>query len=55
VPFVNKGIKDQFAVLDARWQPLKAQYNSLIQNDIPAFNALCRSKNIDKITVTPGK
>lgn len=51
IPYVTKGVKDQLAALDARWQPLKAQYDSFIGNEIPAFNSKCHEANIGKITV----
>ena len=54
-PNVTQGAKDQLAALNATWQTLKAEYNNFLQKDIPAFNSLCKTKNIDKVTLPDEK
>ncbi len=55
-PHVTQGARDQLAALDSTWQPLKTEYAGFIDKEIPAFNALCKSKNLDKVTLTaPGR
>ena len=51
IPYVTKGVKDQLAALNVRWEPLKAQYDSFVQKEIVAFNNQCNSANIGKITL----
>ncbi len=51
IPYVTQGVKNQLAALDARWQPLKEQYNSFVQKEIVAFNNQCNAANIGKITL----
>lgn len=53
IPYVTAGQQQRIAELDAQWKPLQDEYNT-IQKKIAAFNALCREKGIEKITV-PGK
>ena len=50
VPLVTNGQKEQIKVLDARWAKLNTEKEGLIR-DISAFNALCREKGIEKITL----
>ncbi|MEO6538156.1 MAG: hypothetical protein ABIT07_06180, partial [Ferruginibacter sp.] len=49
-PAVTNGQKEQLAALNTRWQPLQSEYLSL-QKQVADFNALCRSANIEKITI----
>ncbi len=51
IPYVTQGVKDQLAALDARWKPLKAQYDDFVQNKIAAFNNQCHAANIGKVTL----
>lgn len=51
IPYVTQGVKDQLKALDARWQPLKAQYDSFVQKEIVAFNNQCHAANIGKVTL----
>jgi seryl-tRNA synthetase len=51
IPYVTQGVKDQLAALDARWQPLKAQYDSFVQKEIVTFNNQCNAVNIGKVTL----
>jgi len=51
VPYVTNGVKDQLKALEARWQPLKAQYDSFVQNEIVTFNNQCNAANIGKVTL----
>ncbi len=51
IPYVTKGMKEQLAALEARWEPLKAQYDSFVSKEIPDFNILCRDANILKVTL----
>lgn len=51
IPYVTQGVKNQLAALDARWQPLKAQYDSFVQKEIVAFNNQCNAANIGKVTL----
>lgn len=53
IPFVTQGVKDQLAALENRWKPLKSEYNSFVEKDIPDFNNRCSTVNIGKITL-PG-
>ena len=50
LPAVTTGQKQRLAELNAQWQPLKNEYSSL-QKKVADFNALCRSANIEKITI----
>ena len=49
MPQVTNGQKEQFATLDATWQPLKQRYQAIVKEDIPALNALCRKAGIDRV------
>lgn len=51
IPYVTQGVKNQLAALEARWQPLKAEYDSFVQKEIVAFNNQCNSANIGKVTL----
>jgi photosystem II stability/assembly factor-like uncharacterized protein len=50
IPDVTTGQKQQLAALNAQWQPLKNEYTGL-QKKVADFNALCRSANLEKITI----
>ncbi|MEZ0487290.1 WD40/YVTN/BNR-like repeat-containing protein [Fibrella aquatica] len=50
-PYVTAGQQERLSELNALWQPLQAQMNALIQNDITRFNTQCRQLQIEKITV----
>ncbi|MES2647076.1 MAG: glycosyl hydrolase [Bacteroidota bacterium] len=52
IPFVTGGQQNRINELNALWQPLLNEYDQ-IQKKITAFNALCREKGVEKITV-PG-
>ena len=49
-PGVTAGQQQRLAELNAQWLPIKNQYTDL-QKQVAAFNALCRSMNIEKITI----
>ena len=49
MPHVTNGQKEQFATLDATWQPLRKKYEEISTIDIPALNALCRKAGIDRV------
>ena len=51
IPYVTSGQKQQYEKLNADWQKLKADMNSLLNKDIAAFNLLCKQKNMEKIIV----
>ncbi len=51
IPYVTQGVRDQLKALDDRWNPLKAQFDTFVNNDIPAFNKLCHDANIGKVTI----
>lgn len=51
IPYVTKGAKDQLVALEARWKPLKDQYNAFVEKDIAEFNNQCRTAGIGKITL----
>ncbi len=51
IPYVTNGQKQQYAKLDAAWQLSKGRMNSLLNKDVAGFNALCRQKNMEKVTV----
>ncbi|GHB82470.1 WD40/YVTN/BNR-like repeat-containing protein [Persicitalea jodogahamensis] len=50
VPIVTNGQKQRIAELDGQWDKLNAEKEKLVE-DIYAFNVLCRSKGIEKITM----
>jgi hypothetical protein len=50
VPFVTGGQLERIKELNAQWEPLKKEYEAL-QNKVSAFNALCREKGVEKITM----
>jgi hypothetical protein len=50
IPGVTNGQLQQFAALNALWLPIKTDYTEL-QKQVADFNALCRSMNIEKITI----
>jgi photosystem II stability/assembly factor-like uncharacterized protein len=49
-PMVTTGQQQRLSELNAQWMPLKNEYKAL-QKNITDYNALCRSMNIEKITV----
>jgi len=49
-PAVTNGQQQRLNELNAQWQPLNNEYKNL-QQQIAEFNALCRSLNIEKITI----
>jgi hypothetical protein len=51
IPYITNGQKEQYARLDANWQTLKTEMNTLLNKDVAGFNALCRQKNMDKVIV----
>ena len=50
IPAVTSGQQQRLAELNAQWMPIKNEYIDL-QNQVADFNALCRSLNIEKITI----
>jgi hypothetical protein len=50
IPGVTAGQQQRLAELNALWQPIKNDYTDL-QKQVADFNALCRSMNIEKITI----
>ncbi|MEQ9301896.1 MAG: glycosyl hydrolase [Cyclobacteriaceae bacterium] len=38
VPFVTKGSQEQFQLLEGQWKTLEAQYQEMLNKDIPSFN-----------------
>lgn len=38
VPFVTKGAQEQFQLLEGKWKALEAQYQEMLNQDIPSFN-----------------
>ncbi len=55
IPSVTQGAREQLATLDTTWQVLKAEYSGFLQKDIPGFNTLCKTKNIEKVTLPEGR
>jgi photosystem II stability/assembly factor-like uncharacterized protein len=53
VPFVTGGQLERIKELNEQWEPLKKEYEEL-QKKVAAFNAFCREKGVEKITL-PGK
>ena len=51
IPYITNGQKQQFGKLDAGWQVLKGEMNTLLDKDVAGFNALCRRKNMEKVIV----
>lgn len=55
IPTVTTGQKQRLTELNAEWQPIQNEYTDL-QKQVADLNALCRSLNIEKITIPgPGK
>jgi photosystem II stability/assembly factor-like uncharacterized protein len=50
IPAVTNGQLQRLAELNAQWSPLQNDFLS-IQKQVADFNALCRSMNIEKITI----
>jgi photosystem II stability/assembly factor-like uncharacterized protein len=50
IPAVTNGQQQRLAELNAQWLPIRNEYTDL-QNQVADFNALCRSLNIEKITI----
>lgn len=50
VPTITNGQTQRLAELDAQWATLKAEKEGLIEK-VAIFNALCREKGIEKITL----
>jgi len=50
IPEVTNGQQQQLTALNGLWQPIKNEYTDL-QTQVTEFNALCRSLNIEKITI----
>ena len=50
IPYVTNGQQQRLTELNALWQPIKNEYSD-IQKQVADFNALCRSLNIEKITI----
>ena len=51
VPVVTNGQKERIRELDTQWAGLETEKKKLVNEDIAAFNALCREKKIEKITM----
>ncbi len=51
IPYTTAGQQERLSELNAIWQPLKTDMNTLIQNDIARFNNQCRQAQLEKITV----
>ena len=49
-PAVTTGQHQRLGELNAQWEPIKNEYNDL-QKIIANYNALCRSLQIEKITI----
>ena len=50
-PYVTAGQQERLGELDAQWQTLRTEMNRLVEGDIARFNALCRQKQLEKITL----
>ena len=50
IPAVTNGQQQRLTELNAQWLPIKNEYSNL-QKQVADFNALCRSLNIEKITI----
>ncbi len=50
IPAVTSGQQQRLTELNTQWQPIKNEYFDL-QKQVADFNALCRSLNIEKITI----
>ncbi|MGI8584111.1 MAG: hypothetical protein ACR2KX_18080, partial [Chitinophagaceae bacterium] len=50
IPAVTGGQQQRLSELNALWLPIKNEYMD-IQKQVAEFNALCRSLNIEKITI----
>ncbi len=49
IPFVTDGQKEQFRNLDAIWQPLKTEYQSIEKTAVPALNQLSRKLGVERV------
>ena len=52
VPNVTQGAIDQLSKLEALWQPLKSEYADLTSKEIVSFNNLCKTRGLEKITLS---
>ncbi|HEV2355401.1 MAG TPA: hypothetical protein VGR89_14220 [Puia sp.] len=50
-PYVTVGQQQRYAELDANWQRLRSQMNSLLDKDVSGFNALCAQKKLGTVIV----
>ena len=51
IPIVNEGAKQQYDVLHAQWEKLKADMQSVIDNEVSAFNKMCIEKQVSKLII----
>jgi len=52
-PYVTTGQQERLSELNAQWQALRTEMNKLVEGDLARFNALCRQKQLEKITLPP--
>jgi len=51
IPYVTNGVKEQYAVLNARWMSLNLQRMNLLENELAAFNAKARVQNFQQVLI----
>jgi photosystem II stability/assembly factor-like uncharacterized protein len=54
-PPVTIGAKKRFETLQSEWEGHKSAMNRILAEDVPAFNAVFKSKNIPAVIVAPKK
>jgi hypothetical protein len=50
-PRITQGVKERYADLLAQWQKAEVKHKQIIAEDIPAYNQLYKSKNIDVLLI----
>ncbi|WP_228713721.1 hypothetical protein [Arundinibacter roseus] len=50
-PGVTNGQKERIAELNKEWSVLQTEMKTLLSQDVTTFNALCKEKKIEKITL----
>ncbi len=50
VPFVTKGAQEQFQLLEGQWKTLEAQYQEMLNKDIPSFNESLNNAGVGVIS-----
>jgi hypothetical protein len=49
IPYVTDGQKGQLNALNSTWQPLRQNYDSIVQSGLATLNELCRKLGIERV------